>query len=88
MTAFRRKKKTFGWKAFFYVVIFQNWKIIFEIFEVFLGTNSEDAIENEDEDDSPNAALLKFIAGNRENLRKDADGTSKDVVFTERLQTL
>ena len=85
MTAFRRKKNLWL-ESFFYVVIFQNWKIIFEIFEVFLDINSEDAIENEDEDDSLNAALLKFIAGNRANLRKDADGTSKDVVFTERLQ--
>ena len=33
-------------------------------------------------------ALLKFIENNREYLRKVVDGTSKDVVFSERLEAL
>ena len=54
--------------------------------DIFVLSDSEDSTENEDEDDSPNVVLLKFIESNREYLRKVVDGTSKDVVFSERLE--
>ena len=54
--------------------------------DIFVLSDSEDSTENEDEDDSPNVVLLKLIERNREYLRKVVDGTSKDVVFSERLE--
>ena len=56
--------------------------------DVFTLTDSEDSTENEDKDESSNVALLKFIENNGEYLRKVVDGTSKDVVFSERLEAL
>ena len=56
--------------------------------DVFALTDSEDSTENEDKDESSNVALLKFIENNGEYLRKVVDGTSKDVVFSERLEAL
>ena len=56
--------------------------------DIFTLGDSENSTENEDKDKSPNAALLKFIENNGEYLRKVLDGTSKDVVFSERLETL
>ena len=55
---------------------------------IFASSDSEDSTENEDEDDSPNAALLKLIESNREYIKKVENGTSKDVVFSERLEAL
>ena len=43
-----------------------------------------DSTENEDGDDSPNLAWLKFIESNWYYLRKVVDGTSKGFVFLER----
>ena len=51
-------------------------------------TLSDSANETEVEDDSPSVALLKFIESNGEYLREVVDGTSKDVVFPERLEAL
>ena len=46
--------------------------------DVFALSNSKDSTENENEDDSTNATLLKFIESNGEYLGKAVDGTSKD----------
>ena len=56
--------------------------------DIFALSDSKDSTENEDKDESPNVALLKFIEINEEYLRKVADGTSKDTVFSERLEAL
>ena len=56
--------------------------------DTFALSDSEDSTENEDEDDSANVVLLKFIESNREYLRNFVDSTSKDVVFSEKLETL
>ena len=56
--------------------------------DIFALSDSKDSTENEDKDESPNVALLKFIENNGEYLRKVVDGTSKDVVFSERLEAL
>ena len=56
--------------------------------DVFALTDSEDSTENEDKDESSNVALLKFIENSGEYLRKVVDGTSKDVLFSERLEAL
>ena len=52
--------------------------------DIFALSDSQDSTENEDKDESPNAVLLKFIENNEEYL----NGTSKDVVFPERLEAL
>ena len=39
-------------------------------------SDCEDITENEDEDDLPNAILIRFIESQEEYLRKVADGTS------------
>ena len=56
--------------------------------DIFASSDSENSTENEDKDESLNVALLKFIENNGEYLRKVADGTSKDVVFSDRLEAL
>ena len=56
--------------------------------DIFALIDSEDSIENEAKDESPNVALLKFIENNGEYLRKVVDSTSKDVAFSERLHAL
>ena len=56
--------------------------------DIFVLSDSEISTENENKDESPNVALLKFIGSNGEYLRKVVDGTSQDVVFSERLETL
>ena len=55
---------------------------------IFALSDSGDGTENEDKDESTNLALLKFIENNGEYLRKVVDGTSKDVVFSGRLEAL
>ena len=56
--------------------------------DIFVLSDSECSTENEDEDESPNVALLKSIENNGKYLRKVLDGTSKGVAFSERLETL
>ena len=55
---------------------------------IFALSDSGDGTENEDKEESTNVALLKFIENNGEYLRKLVDGTSKDVVFSGRLEAL
>ena len=56
--------------------------------DIFALSDSDDSTENEDEDDSANVALLKLIESNGKYLRNVLDDTSKDVVFSERLEAL
>ena len=56
--------------------------------DIFALSDSDDSTENEDEDDSANVALLKLIETNGKYLRNVLDDTSKDVVFSERLEAL
>ena len=56
--------------------------------DIFALSDSEDSTENEDEDESPNAALLKLTVSNGEHLKKFLDDTSKVIVFPERLEAL
>ena len=56
--------------------------------DIFVLSDSECSTENDDEDESPNEALLKSIENNGKYLRKVLDGTSKGVAFSERLETL
>ena len=56
--------------------------------DIFPLSDFEDSTGSEDKDEPPNVALLKFIEDNREYTRKVVDGTSKDVVFLERLEVL
>ena len=56
--------------------------------DIFGLSDSDDSTENEDEDDSANVALLKLIESNGKYLRNVLDDTSKDVVFSERLEAL
>ena len=44
--------------------------------DVLTLSDCEDVTENEDEDDLPNAILIRFIESQEEYLRKVADGTS------------
>ena len=69
--------------------------------DIFALSGSEDSTENEDEDDSPNIALLKLIKSIEEYLthsfpahpfsnpwkhHRVVDGTSKDVFFSEKIR--
>ena len=56
--------------------------------DIFVLSDFEESTENEGEDDSSNVALSKFIESNREYLRKFVDGTSKYIIFSERLEAL
>ena len=53
---------------------------------IFALRDFENNTESEDKDETPNVALLKFIQNNGEYLREVVDGTSKDVVFSKRLE--
>ena len=55
---------------------------------IFVLRDSDNSTENEEKDESPNVALQKFIENNGEYLRKVAEDTTKDVVFSERLEAL
>ena len=48
---------------------------------LFTLRDSEGSTDNENKDESPNVAWLKFIENNGEYLRKVVDGTSKKVAF-------
>ena len=52
----------------------------------FALSDSKDNTGNEDEDDSPNVALLKFIESKGDVLNKGCEGTSKNVVFSEKIR--
>ena len=56
--------------------------------DIFPLSDFEDSTGSEDKDEPPNVALLKFKGDNREYIRKVVDGTSKDVIFSERLEAL
>ena len=53
--------------------------------DVFALSNSEDSTKHEGEFGSPNAALLKFVKPNGEYLRTVVNGTTKDIIFSEKL---
>ena len=55
---------------------------------IFVLRDSDNSTENEEKDESPNVALQKFIENNGEYLRKVAEDTTKDAVFSERLEAL
>ena len=56
--------------------------------DIFPLSDFEDSTGSEDKDEPPNVALLKFKGDNREYIRKVVDDTSKDVIFSERLEAL